>query len=243
MSNADLKAVIANLASRPPRPDVAALLTPPDEWAVSLETAQLLAGLIEHVAPASVLEFGAGRSSLVLASALQALGGGRLTSIEHQPAYAEQSWRRLTQFPSVDASLVHAKLSVRFSKHGLLHEYVGIDEALRSRGPFAFVFIDAPPGERGRDATLLQAAPFLSPGAVILLDDASRPREQTAMRRWVRALTVEPIFESDSLGRGVAVLQIRRPTSAAFSWRTFAGTIHDRVVERKYRVDSDATPT
>jgi predicted O-methyltransferase YrrM len=242
MPKPDLKAVITNLSTRPPRQDIAALLTPSDEWAVSLETAQFLARLIEHVAPPSVLEFGAGRSSLVMASALQACGGGRLTSIEHQPAYAEQSWRRLSQFPSVDAHLVHAGLSVRFSKHGLLHEYVGIDEALRSRGPFAFVFIDAPPGERGRDATLLQAAPYLSAGAVILLDDASRPREQTAIRRWVRALTVEPIFESDSLGRGVAVLQVRRATSAAFSWRTFAGTIHDRIVERKYRADADTTP-
>jgi predicted O-methyltransferase YrrM len=241
MSNVDLNEVIAVLAASPARSEVAALLAPQDEWAVSLGMAALLSGLVKHVAPQSVLEFGAGRSSLVLASALQACGGGRLTSIEHQPRYAEQSWRRMTQFPVVDANLVHARLSVRFSKHGLLHEYVGIDDALRLRGPFGFVFIDAPPGERGRDTTLLQAAPFLSDGAIVVLDDARRPREQTAMRRWARAVSIDRIYESDTLGRGVAVLQIRRAAAPAFSWRTFAGTIHDRIVERKYRQDCNAS--
>ena len=238
MSNADLSSIIDNVLTRPRRADIAALLAPPDEWAVSLETAQLLAGLIEQLGPRSVLEFGAGRSSLVVASALQTRGGGCLTSIEHQPAYAEQSWRKMTQFPAVDANLVHAGLSVRFSKHGLLHEYVGIEKALRSRGPFGFVFIDAPPGERGRDATLLQAAPFLTASAVVVLDDATRPREQTTMRRWARALTVESVFESETIGRGVSVLLVRQAASAAFSWRTFTGTIHDRIVERRFRQPS-----
>jgi predicted O-methyltransferase YrrM len=242
MSNSDLEHVVASLAAGPPRADVAPLLLPPDEWAVSLETAQLLTALVEHFAPASILEFGAGRSSLVLASALQTRGGGRLTSIEHQPSYAEDAWRKIAQFPAVDAKLVHAGLKVRFSRHGLLHEYVGIDKALESRGPFGFVFIDAPPGERGRDATLLQAAPFLSDHAIVVLDDASRPREQTAMHRWARALNVERLFESAALGRGVAVLRIRRAATPAFSLRTFAGTIHDRVVEQRYRPVSDNTP-
>jgi len=239
MSNADLRSIIDNVLTCPQRADIAALLAPPDAWAVSLETAQLLAGLIERLGPQSVLEFGAGRSSLVLASALQTGSGGRLTSIEHQPAYAQQSWRKMTRFPAVDANLVHAGLDVRFSKHGLLHEYVGIETALRSRGPFGFVFIDAPPGERGRDATLLQAAPFLTASAVVVLDDATRPRERTAMRRWARALNVEPVFESETVGRGVAVLRVRHAASATFSLRTFIGTIHDRIVERRFRQPSD----
>jgi hypothetical protein len=100
------------------------------------------------------------------------------------------------------------------------------------------VFIDAPPGERGRDATLLQAAPFLTANAVVVLDDATRPREQTAMRRWARALNVEPVFESATIGRGVAVLRVRHAASARFSWRTFMGTIHDRIVERRFRQPS-----
>jgi predicted O-methyltransferase YrrM len=238
MSNADLNAVVANLRNRPPRAEVETLLAPPDEWAVSLETAQLLFALIEHAGPQSVLEFGAGRSSLVVASALQSRGGGRLTSIEHQPAYAEGSWRQMTKFPAVDARLVPAPLNVTFSKHGLLHEYGGIDAALSSRGPFDFVFIDAPPGELGRDAPLLQAAPYLRDGAIVVLDDATRPREQTAIGRWTRALKIDRVFESDALGRGIAVLRVQQPQSPAFSLRTFVGTIHDRIVERRFKPGS-----
>ena len=178
-----------------------------------------------------MLEFGAGRSSLVLASSLQQTGGGRLTSIEHQPTYAETSWRRMTAFPDVDARLVPATLGVRFSKHGLLHQYLGIEDALNERGPFDFVFIDAPPGHLGRDGTLF-APPRISRRARSSSSTTRRrPREQTATRRWERGLRIQRIFESDDVGRGVAVLKVTDSTSPAFSFRTFAGTIHDRLLE------------
>jgi predicted O-methyltransferase YrrM len=226
-----LRECIERLVAEPPKENERTLLAPLNEWAVSLGTAQLLAGLVQYLSPQSVLEFGAGRSSLVLAGALQGCGGGRLTSIEHQPAYVEQAWQKMMEFTAVDARLVHASLRVRFSKHGLLHEYGGIGDALRARGPFDFIFIDGPPGHLGRDATLLAAAPFLRAGTVVVLDDATRPMEQTAMRRWSRALAIEQVFESDTVGRGVAVMKVAHPISPAFSLRTFVGTIHDRILE------------
>jgi predicted O-methyltransferase YrrM len=224
-----------NLVASAPPAELMALLAPFDEWTVSLETANLLDGLVRHLSPSSILEFGAGRSSLVLASALHGCGGGRLTSIEHQPAYAEQAWGEISQFGAVDAKLVHARLTVQISKHGLLHEYVGIDGTLRTRGSFDFVFIDAPPGHLGRDATLLAVAPFLAAGAVVVLDDAKRPGEKTAVRRWNRAMQVETVFQSDEVGKGVVVLSVQHPAAPGFSFRTFVGTIHDRIVEWQRR--------
>jgi len=70
----------ADLAKRPST-EVASLLDGADDWAISIGAGQFLHQLVKHVAPASVLEFGAGRSSLVIASALQSNGGGRLTSV------------------------------------------------------------------------------------------------------------------------------------------------------------------
>jgi predicted O-methyltransferase YrrM len=212
--------------------DLEELLAPADEWVVSVETAHLLSGLVERLRPQSVLEFGAGRSSLVLATALSACGGGRLTSIEHQPAYARAAWERTTRVRAVDARLIEARLSLRLSKHGLLHEYVGITQALRARAPFDFMFIDAPPGHLGRDTALFTAAPYAASGCVVLLDDAARQWEKTAAHRWMRALPIETVFESDTVGRGVIVLTVLTPKAAAFSLRTFVGTIHDRIIER-----------
>jgi predicted O-methyltransferase YrrM len=227
---ADLRRSIERIVAEPPAEEVRALIGRPVEWLVSLETAHLVSRLVRHLQPRSILEFGAGASSLVLASALHANGSGRLTSIEHQPTFAQTAWEKMTQFPGIDTRLVEARLGLRFSRHGLLHAYLGIDDALRERGPFDFMFIDAPPGHLGRDATLLAAAPYAARGAIIVLDDARRPWEQTAIRRWLRALKLELVFESHVVGRGVVVLELLQPTAAAFSLRTFAGTIHDRFV-------------
>jgi predicted O-methyltransferase YrrM len=230
--SASLTAAIGELVLIPPGSHLKTLLSSADEWVVSIAIAHVLEGLVLHMRPASVHEFGAGRSSLVLAQALQTIGGGRLTSIEHQPQFAEAAWRQMTLYRTVDAQLIPAGLSLRASRHGLLHAYTGAGEALSGRGPFGMVFIDAPPGHLGRDATLLAAAPFLAPGAIAVLDDAARPGEKTAVRRWERALDVERVYESDTVGRGLIVLRVAQPQSPAFSWRTFAGTIHDRVIER-----------
>jgi len=242
-SSGELAQSIARLVTSPPHEELLPLLAPYDPWAVSLETAQFLDGLIEQLRPLSVLEFGAGRSSLVLASALQRCGGGRITSIEHQPALAEQAWRKVSQFAAVDARLVPARLALHVSKHGLLHEYVGIGRTMRMRGPFDFVFIDAPPGYLGRDATLLAAAPFLAAGAVAVLDDAMRPGEKTAVRRWNRAMDVETVFASDAVGKGVVVLRVLQPARPFFSLRTFLGTVHDRILEWQRRGDGTRLPT
>jgi len=220
--------VNADIAARPPV-EVTALLEGADDWAISIGAGEYLHELVKRLQPRSVLEFGAGRSSLVIASALQQCGGGRLTSIEHEPAYVEASWQKMSRFPAVDASLVHAGLRMRLSTRGLWYEYAGIDRALKTRGPFDFLFIDAPPGDRGRDGTLLVAAPYLVDGAVAVIDDANRPREQTAIRRWERTLGAERVFEAPHIGRGVSVIRVPRARRPDFSWRTFVGSIHDRV--------------
>ena len=50
------------------------------EWAISHDLAKVLWTLVRVLQPTSILEFGAGRSSLVIADALK---GGRLTSVDH----------------------------------------------------------------------------------------------------------------------------------------------------------------
>ncbi|MBS1817573.1 MAG: class I SAM-dependent methyltransferase [Acidobacteria bacterium] len=224
----ELRAAITNGISAEDEQELGALLAGGDEWAVHLDTARVLAALMRKVQPASVLEFGAGRSSLVLARVLTQYGGGRLTSIEHQVKYAAPSWERIRGLATVDAVLKEAPVRLSASKHGLLYQYAGIASTLAARGPFDFVFIDAPPGQLGRDATLFQCASMLHGGAVIVLDDATRPAEQTAIRRWQRALPLDLVSLIDNT-RGTAVLRLRERTRARMSLRTVLGTVHDRL--------------
>src|SRR3954466_277340 len=59
-----------------------------DGWAIGPALSRFLNALIRHARPQSVLEFGPGRSSLVIARALVSNGGGRVTSIEHAAEFA-----------------------------------------------------------------------------------------------------------------------------------------------------------
>jgi len=230
----DGTSLAAVLRSWTPAPDAGLLqlLDGADDWAIHPETASLLDFLIHVRRPRSVLEFGAGRSSLVIARALAGIGGGQLTSIEHQPDFARASWQRITQFPSVDATLVPSRLALRLSRCGVMHTFIDTQSELRDRGPFELIFIDAPPGQLGRDATLFTASPYLAPGAIALLDDAARQAEKTALSRWRRGLRTTTVLHSDHVGRGVSVVEVPSPGAARFSLRTFLGTMHDRLTNQ-----------
>jgi predicted O-methyltransferase YrrM len=227
MKSGQLTAFIQDWVTRQPSASTVALLEGADRWAIGLPMAHLLEGLTDCVKPHSVLEFGAGRSSIILAAALQTSGRARLTSVDHDATFARALWAQVSGCDLVDAHLITAPLALRLSKFGLLYEYTLDRSMLETRGPFDFVFIDGPPGKFGRESTLLRAAPYLTNDCVVLLDDAARHTEQTCVRRWERALGCERVFESFTLGRGAVVLKIQTRRTR-WSARTFLGTLQDR---------------
>ncbi len=227
MESGQLTAFIQDWVTRQPSANSVALLEGADSWAIGVPMAHLLEGLTRFVRPRSVLEFGAGRSSVVLATALQACGRARLTSVDHDATFVRSAWAQVSRSDLVDAHLITAPLALRLSKFGLLYEYRLDMSTLGTRGPFDFVFIDGPPGKFGRESTLLRAAPYLANGCVILLDDAARHTEQACVRRWERALGCERVFESFTFGRGVVVVRVQAGC-ARWSARNFLGTLRDR---------------
>jgi len=63
-----------------------------DDYEISPDLARVIAGIVLPLYPRSVLEFGSRRSSLVIARALSAAGGGRLTSVENAPEFGHDAW-------------------------------------------------------------------------------------------------------------------------------------------------------
>lgn len=210
--------------------DVERLL--PDDlglWPVSRPMAAWLARAVRGLHCCSVLEFGAGWSSLILAQSLAAAGGGRLTCVEHQRQYVRDDvWDRVQRTPGVDVALVVTDLHLRLSTHGLLWSYRDLRQKLASRAPYDLLFIDAPPARYGRASPLYDAYPFLAPGAVIVLDDAARVEEQTTIKRWIRTYPgLEVIILDTETGRGIAVLLHDGRKGRRVAARAVAGTFRD----------------
>lgn len=137
---------------------------------------------IEELRPAQVVELGAGASSLVIAKALALNGGGSLTSYDQHPEFLAQMPSWLVEH-GLSAEFRHAPLTSRDPRWpGLWYDLTQVPAAID------LLVIDGPPWTvhpfvRGMAERLFDR---LTPGAVVLLDDAARPGERVVARRWRR---------------------------------------------------------
>ncbi len=155
------------------------VLKPLRRWALSPDAmAVILADLQERTRP-HVVEFGCGQSTVVFAAWVKHRGG-RVTSYEHDPAYADVIRKQL------DACGLSGHVELRIvplvdqppagglppsKSYALPDDRDGIDVAL----------VDGPPywaGEAGRYYPLKWSAEPLNPGGHAYLDDAARGPEQ-----------------------------------------------------------------
>lgn len=175
-------------------------------YAISPPVAMLLAQLVIDENRRNVLELGAGSSSVVFAAALSSNGGGRLTSVEQSPEWCEDHWNRVMG-TGIDAELIAAQPVFGIEPFPG-HQYP-VRERVAGRGPFDLVLVDAPQWYYGRDGALPLIWNALQPGAVIVVDDAGRPQEQWAIRRWLWVYPGLSLLGYDpTFGRnGVAVLR------------------------------------
>jgi predicted O-methyltransferase YrrM len=135
---------------------------------------------VERARPMTVVELGAGASTLVCAKALQRHGGGTLFSYDQHAGFLEATGLWLADH-GVAASLHHAPLNARVPGWG--SRWYALDH-LPDR--IDLLIIDGPPWSvhplvRGAAECLFSR---LAPGGAILLDDAARPGERIVAQRW-----------------------------------------------------------
>lgn len=191
-------------------PPVEAVLPPTSNkrWAIHPTLGRFLATAVTELGCQNILEFGAGSSSLVLATALGEAGGGRLTSVEQTPEYSGRAWKTVQSIAGVDAQMVVAEPRFVLDRRGAYHAFRRAAPALAARGPFDLVLVDAPPRFFGREGALHLALPHLAPGALIALDDAKRAGERWVVRRWVGVYPGLTLVHFDALTvHGIAVLR------------------------------------
>lgn len=160
-------------------------------WALTGDSAALLAREALTRKPAAVLELGSGVSTLILGQILKKNGQARLLSIDHDPAWASQT-RRYVEFLGLQdvVSVVEAPLtSIALGDQS--YEWYDIPASSLDRlGPIDLLLVDGPPQSKDNaHAARYPAFPLLrerlAQAAMIFVDDAGRATESNMVRRWM----------------------------------------------------------
>lgn len=161
-------------------------LPPLRGWAASPDYLRALYAEVREQRPRAVVECGSGTSTLIVARALQANGHGHLVSLEHLAEHAAATRELLVEAGCDDVvTVVHAPLVDHTIGAATFTWY-----DLAAAGPLGevdLVAVDGPPkavGPLARYPALPLLVDVLDPAARLLLDDADRPDELAALRRW-----------------------------------------------------------
>lgn len=166
----------------------------PLPWTAWTISAECLMAIVESFAKrqiTTVVECGAGISTLYLARLLRDTGG-KLYTLEHDAAWAESIGAALEREGLAEQVeiLVRPLRRQQFLGREAVWYSLGAPEAL-GFGPVDLLLVDAPPSSAGPLARL-GAVPLLwealAPEAEIFLDDATRPEEQEILELWCREL-------------------------------------------------------
>jgi predicted O-methyltransferase YrrM len=179
---------------------------------LGLETLQFISVLMDRVKPRSVLEFGSGLSTLFFSRALANTRDAVVYSMDNSEFYLSKTKEAVSGRSNVELFCCPIKpYQYKFKR------FLTYDDSYLCRIPkgnaLDMILIDGPPGYRyGREAVLYQVAPFVSPKTLILLDDANREPEQTAITNWRKVWGgALEIVHFPELKKGLAVLRIKEP--------------------------------
>jgi predicted O-methyltransferase YrrM len=173
-SKADKRALIDRLGLAPDA------LPNLGSWKADTGLLTMLADHVLSARPQTVVELGAGATSLVLARCLQINGGGQLISFDQHGDFVAATARWLAD-NGLAADLRTAPLGAPPGDWpGLWYQLTGLSERID------LLVIDGPPWTihpyvRGAAESLFDRIP---PGGVVMLDDGARPGERVVAARW-----------------------------------------------------------
>lgn len=167
-----------------------------DDWSLDDAVLEIVLAALER-GPRVVAECGCGRSTVVIARAIRALGGGQIHSLEHDPAWAQLC---RVQLAAEGLSEIATVIEAPLGPHALAQPgcgwYAGWAVGQLPDSGIQLLLVDGPPAgdpeiERSRYPALPALAGRLAHGATIVLDDAGRAGERWVLERWEDELGVQ----------------------------------------------------
>ncbi|MBU0854598.1 MAG: class I SAM-dependent methyltransferase [Gammaproteobacteria bacterium] len=149
-------------------------------WKADTHFLHRVIDLIEERQPANVVELGSGATSLIIASALKKNRKGELHSYDQHLPFVGEMAKWLSDY-DLDAAFHHAPLFYRSDRWpGLWYALSQLPDEID------LLVIDGPPWSVHPFARGIADCLFdrISPGGIIMLDDAARPGERLIARRW-----------------------------------------------------------
>lgn len=165
------------------RKDLVASLPNWNHWSMPPDTLVHILDIIAAQKPTRIVEFGAGISTILIASQLKGTQG-QLISYEHDAVYAKhiQNMLQLRGLEEVVDIRVHVMTSEKFMSYD--HSWYDLDaDTLPTNADL--VIVDGPPMAFGAKVRLPAGdlmASRMAPGGSILFDDAARDGEQAIKR-------------------------------------------------------------
>lgn len=160
------------------------------DYALTADAGALLARRVTLCRPRTVLELGSGVSTVLVAGLLQGLGGGRVYSLDHDPAWAEETRRQIAAAGLQECAMVLDASLVSQEIDGKTFRWYELPEPVKALDHIDFLIVDGPPQNIApeglpRYPALPVLASKLSENAEIFVDDAKRPAEQETVRLWL----------------------------------------------------------
>lgn len=173
--------LVAKVPGSPPLPDVGG-------WALSAGSLLGIWDVVERERPATIVECGSGSSTLWLCYLARAVGGVRVISLEHKGMYVRRTQELVASHGLADlADVRHARMGEVEVGGERLAWYDA--SCLADVDTIDLLLVDGPPKSTGplaRYPAVPLLADKLPTGALVVMDDADRPGEQEAMRRWAQ---------------------------------------------------------
>ena len=178
------------------------------EYSVGEATFAEIVANVSALRPRSIVEFGAGASSIRIALAFPT---SQVLSIDHDARFYAQTIAKLQALGEPPSNLeLHLRPIQRQRFGGYLYKSYACGEF-----PLAVdaVIVDGPPFwvSRGREACLHQVATSLRVGARVYLDDTKRPAESQISANWLRSYRGLKRIAVLDVGHGMHVFEVTSP--------------------------------